>query len=157
MSTPPVIYSRIDSSDGDSLIELGRKMHLESSYSKLGFSPDRVLETFRWYLEDPMKACFLAKQGDDPVGMYAGYMVQYYFSDEWVASDLAWFVVKEKRGTRVGLKLLDLFERWALDNHASEVRLGISTDIKPDAFDSLMKKRKYSRVGANYRLENVDV
>ena len=66
-------------------------------------------------------------------------------------------LVKERRGSRVGLRLLDCFEHWAKERGASEVRIGYSTDINPGAFDSLMHKRGYSRVGANYRLENRDV
>tara|TARA_R110000851_G_scaffold45939_9_gene112173 strand:- start:628 stop:1092 length:465 start_codon:yes stop_codon:yes gene_type:complete len=148
-----VQYSEITKDDGKALVELGALMHSESSYSGLSFNPSRVLETFAWYLDDVHRTCFLAKRDGKPVGLYAGYIAKYYFSDEYVANDIAWFVVKELRGTRTGLRLLDLFENWATENGASEVRVGYSTDINPKAFNSLMKKRGYNLVGGNYRLE----
>jgi GNAT superfamily N-acetyltransferase len=132
-------------------------MHAESSYSALEFSESRLREIFDEYLSSSDKIVFIAIRDGEPLGLYAGYVSRYYFSDELVANDIAWFVVKERRGSRVGLRLLDCFEHWAKERGASEVRIGYSTDINPDAFDSLMHKRGYSRVGANYRLENRDV
>lgn len=128
-------------------------MHAEGSYADLEFSPKRVLETFDWYLEDDDKTAIIARKGETPVGLYAGYITKYYFSEETVANDIAWFVTKPLRGTRVGLRLLDMFEEWALNKGVSEVRLGFTTDINPEAFDRLMKKRGYDPLGRNYRLE----
>ena len=150
-------YREIRPSDFEHVCFLGRKMHGESSYSKLKFSEDRLRQIFNQYLSDSLKVVFIAIRDDEPLGLYAGYLCSYYFSEELVANDIAWFVVKERRGSRVGLRLLDCFEQWAEGKGASEVRIGYSTDINPDAFDSLMHKRGYSRVGANYRLENRDV
>jgi len=150
-----VSYTHIEATEEDvkALVELGRQMHSESSYSQLKFEPKRVLETFDWYLNDENKTAIIARKGDKPVGLYAGYMSKYYFSDEYVANDIAWFVTKSLRGTRVGLRLLDMFENWAKEKGASEIRIGYSTDINPKAFNSLMQKRGYNLVGANYRLE----
>jgi GNAT superfamily N-acetyltransferase len=139
--------------DANDLITLGREMHSESSFSKLQFNPRRVLETFNHYLDDDNKAAFIARKGETPVGFYAGYVTKYYFSDETVASDIGWFVRKPFRGTRVGLRLLDVFEEWAEKKGASETRIGFSTNINPEAFDRLMKKRGYDAIGRNYRLE----
>ena len=150
-------YREICPSDFDSVCALGRQMHAESSYSALEFSESRLREMFDEYLSNPNKIVLVADRDGDLVGLYAGYLSKYYFSDELVANDIAWFVIKERRGSRVGLRLLDCFEHWAKERGASEVRIGYSTDINPDAFDSLMHKRGYSRVGANYRLENRDV
>lgn len=148
-------YSHITPSrtDAQDLITLGREMHAEGSYADLEFSSKRVLETFDWYLEDDNKTAIIARKGETPVGLYAGYIAKYYFSEETVANDIAWFVTKPLRGTRVGLRLLDMFEEWALGKGVSEVRLGFTTDINPEAFDRLMKKRGYDPLGRNYRLE----
>lgn len=149
-----VEYWEAGSQDFELVHQLGLLMHQESSYSKLKFSKDKLLDTFGMYLHDDNKVVFIAVDGDKPLGLYAGYISEYYFSEELVANDIAWFVVREKRGTRIGLRLLDCFEHWAKERGASEIRIGYSTDINPAAFDSLMKKRKYSMVGANYRLES---
>ena len=150
-------YREIRLDDFPALSFLGSLMHKESSYSHLKFSNRRLLDTFNSYLEDSDRTVFIAMRDEEPLGLYAGYLAKYYFSDELVANDIAWFVVKEKRGSSIGLRLLSCFENWAKDRGASEVRIGYSTDINPDSFDSLMRKRGYSRVGANYRLENKNV
>ena len=147
-------HIKLDKSNADALVELGREMHAESSYSKLEFDNVRVFETFNSYLNDPDRTAIIAWKGDVPVGLYAGYIAKYYFSEDTVANDIAWFVTKRLRGTRVGLRLLDRFEEWALSKGVKEVRIGYSTDINPKAFNSLMEKRGYKIVGANYRLEN---
>jgi GNAT superfamily N-acetyltransferase len=86
--------------------------------------------------------------------MIGGYVSKYYFSDQIVASDIAWFVLPEFRGTMIGVRLLDAFENWAKAKGVEELRIGISTGVNMEAFDRLMKKRGYSMVGTNYRLEN---
>lgn len=150
-----VTYSHIvaDKRNANALALLGQEMHAESSYSKLEFDRKRVFETFDWYLNDDDKTAIIAWKGDTPVGLYAGYVCKYYFSNDTVANDIAWFVTKGMRGTRVGLRLLDKFEEWALSKGVKEVRIKYTTDINPKAFDSLMGKRGYENVGANYRLE----
>jgi RimJ/RimL family protein N-acetyltransferase len=147
-------YREITGEDFDALRDLGRMMHEEGSYSHLEFSDRRLFETFERYMNDPDRIGIIAMKGDKPCGMIGGYVSKYYFSDELVAGDIAWFVVPEYRGSRVGLHLLDAFENWAKAKKVSELRIGISTGVNMEAFDRLMKKRGYSMVGANYRLEN---
>ena len=147
-------YREITNKDFPALCDLGQMMHKEGSYSHLKFSKARLLETFKRYMNDPDRIGIVAMQGDKPCGMIGGYVSKYYFSDELVAGDIAWFVVPEYRGSRVGLHLLDAFEDWAKSKGVSELRIGISTGVNMEAFDRLMKKRGYSMVGANYRLEN---
>jgi GNAT superfamily N-acetyltransferase len=139
--------------DFEDVARLGRLMHEESSYSKLEFNEDRLRHIFNIYTTDPTRALILGRVNGEACGLYAGYITPYYFSNELVANDIAWFVVKERRGSSLGLRLLTAFENWAKDQGVSEIRVGYSTDINPTAFDSLMIKRGYSRVGGNYRLE----
>jgi GNAT superfamily N-acetyltransferase len=143
--------------DFPQIAKLGRLMHEESSYSGLEFSESRLYVVFELYIREPDRLIILAERDGEILGLYAGYVSKYYFSEELVANDIAWFVVKEKRGSSIGLKLLNIFERWAKAKGVSEIRIKYSTDINPKAFDSLMSKRGYSNVGANYRLENLDV
>lgn len=147
-------YREITNEDFPALCDLGQMMHKEGSFSHLKFSKPRLLETFKCYMSDPDRIGIIAMQGEKPCGMIGGYVSKYYFSEELVANDIAWFVVPELRGTQVGLRLLDAFEEWAKSKKVSELRIGISTGVNMEAFDRLMKKRGYSMVGANYRLES---
>ena len=128
-------------------------MHEESSYSHLKFSEDRLLYTFKNYVEDLNNIIFLAVEEEEPLGLYAGFVSKYFFSDELVANDVAWYVIPKKRGTRVSLRLLDMFELWAMDRGVSETRLGFTTDIRGETFNRMMKKLGYDQVGYTYRLK----
>ena len=92
-------------------------------------------------------------EDSEPVGLYAGFVSKYFFSDELVANDVAWYVIPEKRGSQIALRLLDMFQLWAKDRGVSETRLGFTTDIKGEKFNSLMKKLGYDQVGYTYRLK----
>ena len=147
-----VEYREATLEDFNYIFDLGRLMHEESCYSHLEFSSKRLFEIMDMYIQDPDRVIFLAIRDGEALGLYAGFVSKYFFSEELVANDVAWFVLKDKRGSRIGLRVLDKFEEWAEGRGVSEVRLGFTTDINSEAFDSLMKKRGYNKVGSNYRL-----
>ena len=98
------------------------------------------------------RVIFLAWDGEDPVGVFVGNVASYYFGPDLVATDTIWYVVPEKRGTYVGIKLLSLFEDWARSKGAADIRIGQTSTIKPEVFEGLLEKRGYKFIGANYRM-----
>jgi hypothetical protein len=149
-------YRRATKEDFDHLLKLAKLMHEESSYSHLKFSEERLKFCVNNHLEDLNSIIFLAFEDGEPIGVYVGFVSKYFFSDDLVANDIAWYVLPEKRGTQndtPALKLLDMFELWAKDRGVSEVRLGFTTDINGEKFDSLMKYLGYDQVGYTYRLK----
>ena len=149
-------YRKATRKDFDHLLKLAKLMHEESSYCHLKFSEDRFLHTVEKNLEDLNSCIYLALEDDNPIGVYAGFVSKYFFSDELVANDIAWYVIPEERGKgndSPSLKLLDMFELWAKDRGVSEVRVGITTDINIEKFDGLMNHLGYDRVGYTYRLK----
>tara|TARA_Y100000361_G_C10929116_1_gene222910 strand:- start:59 stop:514 length:456 start_codon:yes stop_codon:yes gene_type:complete len=146
-------YRKATRDDFKHIVKLGKLMHEESSYSHLEFSEDRLLFTVERNLEDLNSILYIAMEDSEPVGLYAGFVSKYFFSDELVANDVAWYVIPEKRGSQIALRLLDMFQLWAKDRGVSETRLGFTTDIKGEKFNSLMKKLGYDQVGYTYRLK----
>jgi len=140
--------------DFDEVIRLGRAMHAESSFASIPFSDERGRALLRDYLRGGTRSWFVVCVDGVICGFFAGYVSPYFFSDERVAHEILWFVTPEHRKSGVGLMLLDAFETWAKSMGVSEIRIGYSTDVDSPAFERLMLKRGYSRMGGNYRLEN---
>ena len=63
------------------------------------------------------------------VGFLAGLIHPMLFSHAVVASEVAWFVEKEARGSYAGKKLLEAFEAWAKEQGADWVTMGDITVV----------------------------
>jgi|TARA_R110000796_G_C14371766_1_gene414105 hypothetical protein len=133
-------------------VYLGKKAHAESSFSRLTFDGAKLLRVAENNAKSDDRVIFLAWDGEDPVGVFVGNVASYYFGPDLVATDTIWYVVPEKRGTYVGIKLLSLFEDWARSKGAADIRIGQTSTIKPEVFEGLLEKRGYKFIGANYRM-----
>tara|TARA_R100000935_G_scaffold14567_2_gene29201 strand:+ start:142 stop:633 length:492 start_codon:yes stop_codon:yes gene_type:complete len=136
----------------DAFVFLGRKAHAESSFSRLTFDSAKLLRVAEENAKADNRVIVLAWDNDEPVGVFVGNVASYYFGPDLVATDTIWYVVPEKRGTYIGIKLLSLFEDWARSKGAADIRIGQSSTIKPEVFESLLEKRGYKFIGANYRM-----
>lgn len=86
------------------------------------------------------------------VGMLAGSVTPYVFSKGRVASDFAWFVLPEHRGSRTALRMLSMFTDWAKEKGALELIMGISSNVEPERTGKLLEKRGFRHVGGNYKV-----
>lgn len=145
---------KVEPQDFKTLVRLGREMHAESSFSGVPFSDDKAYTTLGRYVCGDDRVWYVACVDGEICGFFAGYVSPFFFSHEYVAHEILWYVVQEHRKTGLGLQLLAAFERWAKEKEVFEIRIGYSTDVDSPAFERLMQKRGYSRVGGNYRLEN---
>ena len=145
--------SAVDDFIAGHVLELGVRAHAEGSYKDVPFDGDKLVEVATRYASGDSTVFFLALDGDKPVGAFAGMLDEFYFSRALVAIDVIWYVMPEYRGTHVGLKLLEMFETWAKNKGAKEIRVGQSTNINPKVFNGILEKRGYDFVGANYRME----
>jgi len=131
-------------------IDLGLTAHAESSHSHMTMDIEFGLENLKKFVEGPMSAVWIAWEGDKPVGFFAGKANTLFFSRDLVAVDTVWYVLPEKRGTRVGLRLLELFEEWAESKKVKDIRVGQTSKLEFDAFDGIMSGRGYEFVGSYY-------
>lgn len=146
------LITALDDVTSVDIVLLGEMAHGESSYCHLGFVPEKLLGIAARFASGDDSFFVMAYEGNKPVGVFVGDIDEYYFSHDMVATDFVWYVVPERRGSRIGIQLLDLFEGWALEKGASDVRIGQSTNITPEVFEGLLKKRGYKFIGTNYRM-----
>lgn len=81
------------------------------------------------------KAVFVSEHG-----MIAGMITEFIYGQDLVATELAWWVDPDHRGTSEGKELFDAFEQWARDNGCKYVTM-ISLD---NTIGGYYEKRGYA-------------
>lgn len=138
-------------SDLDALIEMGQRFYEEAeSYSNFKFSPQAVMENFYGVMNSPhqLGICY-DKSGIK--GAMCGAVYQQFFSKGLTASELFVFVEPNVRGGVIGKKLIKAFEQWAIGMCASEIRVGVSSGIKPQRIVGLYEKLGYTLTATQLR------
>jgi GNAT superfamily N-acetyltransferase len=135
------------------VIGLAMKMQQESDFKTVPFDVDQIANSIMRMVVDNPRGFGVVAYTDDgqPVGMLAGGLSYYMFSRGSVANDYAWFVLPEHRGSRAALKMLNMFKSWARDNGATELYIGITSDITKDRTGQMLERIGFDHVGGNYR------
>lgn len=133
-------------------IDLGREMHDASVYRDLPYAPERVAALATSITRYPGSYyAVICYDGDRPIGLIAGSISQHYFSDVALAQDWAMFV---RPGVRqaglVAAALVRRFERWALENGAHRIVLGVTAGINNRAVSHLYERLGYRYLGSIY-------
>ncbi len=133
------------------VVDLARQCHVESNYSALIFDPEVVTTLAESMLLDPsVRFCRVAEKENKIFAMYAGFISQYIFSKDLMASDLLLYVEPSKRGTLAAVKLMKEFEMWAFDNGALEIRPAVTTGIKIEKTKKLHEILGYTTSGHTF-------
>jgi len=139
------------------VLTLGRLAHGETAHQHLKLDLSYLLENARKFTYSDKCAFWLAWEDEKPVGVFAGKVTDYFFSKDLVAGDSLWYVVSEKRGSRIGLELLNLFEKWAKDQGVVDIRIGQTSKLDPSVFNGILKSRGYDCVGSYFVRKVSDV
>lgn len=119
----------------------------ESGYS-LTMNPDKLLANFDHSLSVPDIEIFFLEVDGSVVGMLVGAISQPLFSDDRMATELAWYITPEKRGGREAFHLINAYEEWAESQDCSYV-----TMVDIDTLNSLEKvytKKGYTLTEKTY-------
>ncbi len=140
--------------DLDVVYQLGVRMHAESRFGGHLLNPVKVKASIEQLIVKPLAGCVLladhAQAGT--VGMLAGYVTDYFFSDALVAQDRCFFVLPDHRGSSAALKLLIAFRRWAENRHAAELCINMSVDVEQERFNKFMTHMSFKSCGSNFVL-----
>jgi GNAT superfamily N-acetyltransferase len=138
--------------DVDTILRLGDLMHDESRFRVYSMNPEKVRASIEKIIDNPLAGCILLAEHSKAgvVGMLAGYVIDYFFSDALVAQDSYFYVHPDYRGSPAALKLLIAFRRWAENRRASELCINMSVDVDQERFNKFMKHMKFSCCGSNF-------
>lgn len=134
------------------LVELGAMLHSMSSYSTLGFVPERAAETLRRLIEGD-GVVFVADRDGVVVGGMAGAIATHWFSDETLAFDYSLFVDPKSRHGITAAKLVAAFEEWARLRGARMVSMGITTGLHVEQTARFYRALGFEDAGLLFRKE----
>ena len=136
------------------ILRLGMAMQEEGDFSSVPFDIETAANAIvRMVVDNPNGFGVLAyNDKDEAVGMLAGSVTPYFFSKGSVASDFVWYVLPKYRGSRTALKMLNMFTDWSRKQGASELYMGVTTNIAAERTGKLLQKRGFDHVGGNYRV-----
>lgn len=136
------------------LCELAIEMHAESRFSKLSIDDGKVAHLFNYLINSDDGILIVAEEDGEIIGGFAGYVVEYYFSHDKLASDFALFVSASHRGGMAAVRLIKEYIRKAKELGAVVVQAGITTGVNVEATTKLYQRLGFVNNGVLFELES---
>jgi GNAT superfamily N-acetyltransferase len=134
------------------VLRMALNMQRESDYAAVPFDIEQTARSvLGMVINNPNGFGVLAYKDGKPVGMICGGLAPYVFSRGWLASDYAWYVLPEHRGSSTAVRLLKMFRQWAVEKGATELYMGVTTNVDADRTGQLLQRLGFYHVGGNYR------
>lgn len=134
------------------MIDLGSVMHRESAYRDLDYSKDKLLALGTEAIENPdTYYAVIAEDGEFIQGMFCGFLMEHFFGRDKLAADLLVYVHPKYRGGTLLVRMLKAFEKWAVENGAKEMRMGITTELHQERTGKLYDKLGFPQIGTLHK------
>jgi GNAT superfamily N-acetyltransferase len=116
-------------SDKLRLVDLLNQFYEESGYEFVtGIS--KFERNYEEYIKHPEAVFLVSEQEGRVVGFIFGAVATSIFSDDLVATELAWFMEKRSRGSSDSLRLVKAYEYWAKSVGAKFCSLACLNNIR---------------------------
>ena len=122
---------------------LGKQFVKESQNGFLGWNSSKVYDSLLDAVGRNDFGIFVLCADTEVVGMLIAFVAPCFFSDVVQASEIAWYVDPEHRGSRMAVKMLDYFESWAEDQGAVCANLMNLDVLNADKVAKMYNKRGY--------------
>lgn len=133
-------------SDIEVLLAMGQAMHRESPrFALIPFVEAKARVMIGYLLETG--GAFVAEVDGEIVGMLAGFCVEHFFSTTKYVADIVVYVVPQYRGGTAAVRLVRALEKWAREMRATEVVLGVSTEVDTERTAMLYQHLGYRETG----------
>lgn len=121
-------------------------MHAISTYAGIAYSAEKVSRSLL-ELIDGQGVVFVAERGGEIVGGIAGYVTEYWFSDEFLGVDSTLLIKPDRANGITALRLIAAFRAWCAAKGARQMKLGITTGIHVDTTEKLYQVAGLDRDG----------
>ncbi len=125
---------------------LGKQFVKESQNGFLGWNSSKVYDSLFDAVERDDFGIFVLCADVEVVGMLIAFVAPCFFSDAVQASEIAWYVDPEYRGSKMAIKMLDFFEEWAESKGAVCTNLMNLDVLNADRIAKMYGKRGYRLV-----------
>lgn len=146
-----ILVRRAIPADVDRMVAMGQAMHAESTCAHLNFNAAKFKNLLLSAAASPNRLALVAASGEQLHGMLLGYVVEYFFGNDKVASDQLVYVAPNWRGTLAAKKLITAYRDWAASLGAKEVGLGTTTGVNTERTGRFYERLGFARVGAVYK------
>ena len=139
-------------SDFPRIVELGQKIHDESTYYVVyGFDESKVLAVLDRLEQSPSCESFVWEDSSGVIrGFIIGAVSRPLWFEELSAEDIVFYVEQDARGRGVGVRLLTAYVRWAQSMNAEHIRLTTTSMIDVEATDKVYQRLGFVPIGINY-------
>lgn len=128
------------------IVTLGEQLHHASAYAGLPYCPHKVSALMQ-HLIHGGGVVFVAERQSKVIGGLAGAVTEHWFSTAKLAFDYSFFITPSHRHGITAMKLLSAFSEWARLKGATEIRMGITTQINPAATARLYRAAGFTNAG----------
>ena len=147
MTRLPLEYRLATERDVPAVTDLCQEFHGLSYQKTVPFDWDTMGDWVSDRVSDSGSLVLGAWSGSDLVGSVIGLTFVPPYSNRVVAGDYIWYVKPEYRGGMVGVRLLRMFEDWALDAGAVQILTGATSGIKSERAALLLERLGFVPTG----------
>ena len=145
-----MIIRKLELEDYHQCLEIGKSFQENSVFSIAGWDDNKYnnLIIQGSDTDSDTFACVAELEGKI-IGIFFGYVTEYYFSKKLLAQDLIVLFLPDYRSYAYeGLKvMLEKFESWAKQKNAVEVCIGSSTNQVSENYKIFLESSGYTNVG----------
>jgi len=147
MTRLPLEYRLAAQFDAIAVTDLCEEFHGLSYQRSVPFDWDIMVEWVSDRIDDDGSLVLGAWSGSDLVGCVIGLTFVPPYSERVVAGDYIWYVRPEYRGGMVGVRLLRMFEDWAVDAGAAQILTGATSGINSKRAAALLERLGFVPTG----------
>lgn len=147
MTRLPLEYRLATERDVPAVTDLCQEFHGLSYQRSVPFDWDVMGDWVSDRVSDDGSLVVGAWSGDCLVGSVIGLTFVPPYSNRVVAGDYIWYVKPEYRGGMTGIRLLRMFEDWALDVGAVQILTGATSGIKSERAALLLERLGFVPTG----------
>ena len=151
-----MIIRKFERRDIPLMARLGRQYWETSNFKTLNFSIKKCQALGEIMLTDERYFAVVAEEEGEIRGMFMGYLSEWPYGDEWIATDLLVYIDPKHRGGTAVVRMIREFERWAKKSGVNQIRPGTSVGNKKQLL-SFYRRLGYKNVGYSFLKEVKDV
>jgi len=146
--------------DIPALEQLVKELHDNSSFKYSHYSYDKTVSSIWEMIEQEHMCVFVAEEYDGEhytiVGMFMGFVADYWWGDSLSSSDLLLYITPTHQGKKIAPSLLDEYVAWAREQGVQprQINIGISTGVNVEKTTALYEQKGFKVSGVNFNYMN---